>query len=90
MGNPTVLIIVLPVHMEAFPPYDTMVWVISLKEVWSNVCREPPLQPLTGEVLRYRTALTDDYVRPKETQNRTKNQCTMSRDYRIYGKSSNN
>ena len=61
-----------------------------LKEVWSNVCRKPSLQPLTGEVLRYRTVLTDDYVCPKETQNRTKNQCTMSRDYRIYGKSSNN
>ena len=45
---------------------------------------------LTGEVLRYRTALTDDCAHPKETQNRTKNQCTMSRDYRIYGKSSNN
>ena len=28
--------------------------------------------------------LTDDCARPKETQNRTKNQCAMSRDYRIY------
>ena len=34
-----------------------------LKEVCPNVCREPILQPLTGESLRLRSASTDDGAR---------------------------
>ena len=34
-----------------------------LKDVCSNVCKEPTLQPLTGESLRLRSASTDDGAR---------------------------
>ena len=38
-------------------------WVSLLKDVCSNVCKEPTLQPLTGESLQLRSASIDDGAR---------------------------
>ena len=37
-------------------------WVSLLKDVCSNVCKEPTLHPLTGESLQLRSASIDDGV----------------------------